>query len=234
MTYIKWKDEVESYLVGMPQDEKQKLFSYFSEMYADKRDAGISEAQIIEEFGAPYDVAKRILEGGKDGDKNEPAAKVSGGGNYNYNYYNYNYGGAPQGTPAPNTAPPPAQNAQPAQQPVQPICVPQPQPQPQATEQPQQKKQSAGHIIASLILVVVMLWATAFMIGSPLVAVVEGFISVGTSIGMLVTSSCTASLGVAIIGRGLLYVGGGLILLAPLSVLTHFLWKKLTKFIKGA
>ncbi|MDE7401549.1 MAG: DUF1700 domain-containing protein [Clostridia bacterium] len=233
MTYIKWKDEVESYLVGMPQDEKQKLFSYFSEMYADKRDAGISEEQIIEEFGAPYDVAKRILEGGKDGDRSEPAAKVTGGGNYNYNYYNYNYGGAPQGAPAPNPAPPPAQ---PQQQVVQPICVPQPQPQPQpqATAQPQTKTPGAGHIIASLILVVIMLWATAVMIGGPLVAIVEGFISVGTAIGMLVSSSVTASIGVAVIGRGLLYVGGGLIALAPLSILTRFLWKKLTKFIKGA
>lgn len=61
MTYIKWKDEVESYLVNLSYDEKQKIFSYFSEMYADKRDAGKSEEQIIEEFGAPYDVAKKIL-----------------------------------------------------------------------------------------------------------------------------------------------------------------------------
>lgn len=67
MTYIKWKDEVESYLVNLPEEEKQKIFSYFSEMYADKRDAGKSEAQIIEEFGAPYDVAKRILEGSREG-----------------------------------------------------------------------------------------------------------------------------------------------------------------------
>ena len=60
MTYIKWKDEVEGYLISLPAEEKQRIFSYFSEMYADKRDAGKSEAQIIEEFGAPYDVAKRI------------------------------------------------------------------------------------------------------------------------------------------------------------------------------
>lgn len=61
MTYIKWKDEVESYLYGMSEEEKRKVFSYFAEMYADKRDAGKSEAQIVEEFGAPYDVAKKIL-----------------------------------------------------------------------------------------------------------------------------------------------------------------------------
>ena len=67
MTYIKWKDEVEGYLISLPAEEKQRIFSYFSEMHADKRDAGKSEAQIIEEFGAPYDVAKRILEGSKEG-----------------------------------------------------------------------------------------------------------------------------------------------------------------------
>ncbi len=114
MTYIKWKDEVDSYLGNLSQEEKQKIFSYFSEMYADKRDAGKSEAQIIEEFGAPYDVAKRILDGNKESaDSSEAPSKVTGGSNYNYNYYNYNYGGAPQ---TPPQTPPPAAAQQPAYQ----------------------------------------------------------------------------------------------------------------------
>lgn len=61
MTYIKWQDELESYLGAVSREEKQKVFAYFAEMYADKRDAGFSEEEIIEEFGAPYDAAKRIL-----------------------------------------------------------------------------------------------------------------------------------------------------------------------------
>ena len=102
MTYIKWKDEVESYLGNLPASEKQKVFSYFSEMYADKRDAGISEERIIEGFGAPYDVAQRILADSKDNssaqsDNQGAAVRGSGGNNYNYNYYNYNYGSAPSG-----------------------------------------------------------------------------------------------------------------------------------------
>ena len=113
MTYIKWKDEVESYLVNLPQEEKLKAFSYFSEMYADKRDAGKSEEQIIEEFGAPYDVAKRILDGFKETNAQAGGAddggSVSGGNNYNYNYYNYNYGAPPQSPPPQEEyyAPPP-------------------------------------------------------------------------------------------------------------------------------
>ena len=92
MTYITWKDEVESYLGALSADEKQAIFSYFSEMYADKRDAGKSEAQIIAEFGAPYDVAKRILDGTKDAapQSADEARGTVTGGNYNYNYYNYN------------------------------------------------------------------------------------------------------------------------------------------------
>lgn len=62
MTYIKWQDELEGYLGVLSREEKEKVFAYFAEMYADKRDAGLSEKEIIEEFGAPYDAAKRILE----------------------------------------------------------------------------------------------------------------------------------------------------------------------------
>lgn len=61
MKYIEWKNELESYLLDLPDDEKRKVFSYFSEMYADKREAGFSEDEIIAEFGAPYDAAQRIL-----------------------------------------------------------------------------------------------------------------------------------------------------------------------------
>lgn len=61
MTYIQWRDELDRCLRGIPNDEREKVFSYFSEMYADKRDAGLSEREIIAEFGAPYDVAQRIL-----------------------------------------------------------------------------------------------------------------------------------------------------------------------------
>lgn len=223
MTYIKWKDEVESYLVNMPQEEIEKLFSYFSEMYADKRDAGLSEEQIIEEFGAPYDVAKRVLESGRENEKSEQSAKVSGGGNYNYNYYNYNYGGAP------------APQAQPQPEYVQPVVVPQPQPRPSAQPAPQPKNQGVGHVIACVILVVLLIWATAFMIGTPIAMIVEGFVSIGATAGaMVASSSYSAAMGVADLGFGLIFSGCGLIALAPLSLLTRYLWNKLVQFIKGS
>lgn len=61
MTYIEWKNELEDYLIDLPYDERQKVFSYFSEMYADRREAGYREEEIIAEFGAPYDAAQRVL-----------------------------------------------------------------------------------------------------------------------------------------------------------------------------
>lgn len=61
MTYIEWMDELKKNLLSIPRDERERVASYFSEIYADKRDAGFSERQIIEEFGPPYDAAKRVL-----------------------------------------------------------------------------------------------------------------------------------------------------------------------------
>ena len=45
-------------------------------MYADKRDAGKSEEQIISEFGAPYDVAKKILTESRDAATAQGAQQV--------------------------------------------------------------------------------------------------------------------------------------------------------------
>ena len=234
MTYIKWKDEVESYLVSLPEAEKQKIFSYFSEMYADKRDAGKSEAQIIEEFGAPYDVAKRILADSKE--SSAPAqenagtaqASTSGGNNYNYNYYNYNYGGAPQQ---------PESNGQQATKEAEPQEQPLPNGIPAenfAKPQPQQKpKSDAGKIAIGIILTICLIPLSIFLIGAPIGGIVQGFATIGIAAGGLVSGNITVGYTVATIGYGFVNVGLSLILLAPFSLLNKFLWKKLTAFTRG-
>lgn len=221
MTYIKWKDEVESYLVNLPQEEKQKIFSYFSEMYADKRDAGKSEEQIIEEFGAPYDVARRILADSREAapQNGAPAAggaTAAGGNNYNYNYYNYNYGGAPQeGKELPRKE--------------EPFAAPPPQTQPEPA-----KKRGAGHIILSVFLILVLTVLTVSLIGSALTTVIDGFITIGATSGALAAGECGGAEGTAMIGVGILSAGAGILLLAPFSALCSALWRKLKKFVKGA
>lgn len=243
MTYIKWKDEVESYLINLSDAEKQKILSYFSEMYADKRDAGKSEAQIIEEFGAPYDVAKRILadsiSAANQQDNSDGAgASVNGGNNYNYNYYNYNYGGAPApNATAPNAPPPPAKETPqkefvaPAQQPA--ACA-----QPTATSQPAatqvKKKAGAGRIILGVFLAFLLGCLTISLIGSALAMIVESFISVGATAGAIAAAECGGAEGTAIIGYSIMIAGLSFILLAPFYTLCRFLWRKLTKFLRGA
>lgn len=61
MTYNEWKDELKSNLLSVSEEERRRVFDYYAEAYADRREAGFSEREIIEEFGAPYDAAKRIL-----------------------------------------------------------------------------------------------------------------------------------------------------------------------------
>ena len=61
MKYNEWRDELKSNLLGVGESERQRVLDYYAEAYADRREAGFSEREIIEEFGAPYDAAQRIL-----------------------------------------------------------------------------------------------------------------------------------------------------------------------------
>ena len=256
MTYIKWKDEVESYLGRLPEGEKQKVFSYFAEMYADKRDAGLSEESIIESFGAPYDVAQRILADSKDSAPSQTAENNSGnsgssgnsgGNNYNYNYYNYNYGGAPPSQPAPSNgggAPPsrPAPSSAGGKSgnkggdvDVSDIDMPLP----EGTPKPKDENNGGKNAAVTVILTIVFIIA-----GFALVCTGVGF-TIGifsTSIGFIASGSVSiigAGVGLAtglgkaqigLMGSGFIELGIGIILL-PLSI---FVVKLLWKFISWA
>ncbi len=76
MTYNEWRDELKSNLLSVSESERRRVLDYYAEAYADRRDAGYTEREIIEDFGAPYDAAQRIL---SDGDSNyyEPSPSRS-------------------------------------------------------------------------------------------------------------------------------------------------------------
>ena len=61
MTYTEWRDELKSNLLCVSQSEQKRVLEYYAEAYADRREAGYSEREIIEQFGPPYDAAQRIL-----------------------------------------------------------------------------------------------------------------------------------------------------------------------------
>ena len=67
MTYNEWRDELKSNLLSVSESERRRVLDYYAEAYADRRDAGYSEREIIEDFGAPYDAARRILEEKRSG-----------------------------------------------------------------------------------------------------------------------------------------------------------------------
>ncbi len=61
MKYNEWRDELKSNLLCVSESERRRVLDYYAEAYADRRDAGYTEREIIDEFGAPYDAAQRIL-----------------------------------------------------------------------------------------------------------------------------------------------------------------------------
>ncbi len=65
MTYNEWRDELKSNLLCVSENERRRVLDYYAEAYADRRDAGFTEREIIEDFGAPYDAAQRILGDGQ-------------------------------------------------------------------------------------------------------------------------------------------------------------------------
>ena len=72
MTYTEWRDELKSNLLCVSENERRRVLEYYAEAYADRREAGFSEREIIEEFGAPYDAAQRILNEDDRGDYEAP------------------------------------------------------------------------------------------------------------------------------------------------------------------
>ena len=61
MNYTEWRDELNNNLLSVSEAERRRVLDYYAEAYADRREAGFSEKEIISGFGAPYDAAQRIL-----------------------------------------------------------------------------------------------------------------------------------------------------------------------------
>ena len=66
MTYNEWRDELKGNLLIVSESERKRVLDYYAEAYADRREAGFSEREIIEDFGAPFDAAQKILSENKN------------------------------------------------------------------------------------------------------------------------------------------------------------------------
>lgn len=61
MNYTEWCNELNNNLLSVSKNERRKVLDYYAEAYADRREAGFSEQETINDFGAPNDAARRIL-----------------------------------------------------------------------------------------------------------------------------------------------------------------------------
>ena len=76
MTYNEWRDELKNNLLTVTDNERRRVLDYYAEAYADRREAGFTEREIIDGFGAPYDAAQRILCENSDEYYTEPGHKI--------------------------------------------------------------------------------------------------------------------------------------------------------------
>ena len=60
LTYKEWEDALVAGLHGASKNDVSGILNYFREIYGDKRDAGVSDEDIIAEFGAPDECLERI------------------------------------------------------------------------------------------------------------------------------------------------------------------------------
>lgn len=61
MTYNQWESELKKCLGSLPEKEKDEIIDYYREIYDDKREAGLSDGEIIENFGSPMSCAAKIM-----------------------------------------------------------------------------------------------------------------------------------------------------------------------------
>lgn len=74
-----WMSQLERALSreGMTGAEKRTVMNFYEEMYQDKHDDGLSEEEIIKEFGFPEDVAQNVRENEERRDLGEEQQKKS-------------------------------------------------------------------------------------------------------------------------------------------------------------
>lgn len=61
MTKYEWETELKKCMTRLPKAEQDRVLAYYNELFADRADDGMSEKQIINEFGNPVDVAFKIM-----------------------------------------------------------------------------------------------------------------------------------------------------------------------------
>ena len=210
MTYTEWRDELKSNLLCVSESERRRVLDYYAEAYADRREAGFSEREIIEEFGAPYDAAQSML-----ADNQVPYAEA----------------------PADAATPPKAQTAPPVYSP--PPTPPRPAittpPQPQPAPVSDKTENNTGYVILCVILAVpvtmlilLAVITTVALCVTPILSIASGGAMVGAAAGTFIAGE--VAYGFYVLGVGIAALGIGIALCPLFFKLTALIWKGFPKF----
>lgn len=210
MTYTEWRDELKSNLLCVSESERRRVLDYYAEAYADRREAGFSEREIIEEFGAPYDAAQSML-----ADNQVPYAEA----------------------PADAATPPKAQTAPPVYSP--PPTTPRPAittpPQPQPAPVNDKTENNTGYVILCVILAVpvtmlilLAVITTVALCVTPILSIASGGAMVGAAAGTFIAGE--VAYGFYVLGVGIAALGIGIALCPLFFKLTALIWKGFPKF----
>ena len=201
MTYNEWRDELKSNLLCVSDAERRRVLDYYAEAYADRREAGFSEREIIDDFGAPYDAAQRILNESVDEEPKDA--------------------GAPKGS-----APPPRREEK-DERAYDKSASPPP---PSAPRPVQKKETSALFIILCIVfcvplfgLVMALAGITFGLCVSPFALIISGAASTIGSMAMM--ASGDIAYGCYILGGGLIEIGIGIIVMPFVFKLVKLIWK---------
>lgn len=210
MTYNDWRDELKNNLLCVSEAERRRVLDYYAEAYADRRDAGFTEREIIDDFGAPYDAAQRILFECAEEQPPKPNkrtlygnAETGGGAKYD----------EPRNER--NEAPPPAAYA--------------PQPAPKKREDNTWVFVLLCVIFAIpiFIAVIVMISVTVSLAAAPFAMLVSGVACIGAGVGALFGDLLEGAITIA---TGLIVFGLSLIVLPLCSQLIKLMWKLFKTF----
>ncbi len=210
MTYTEWRDELKSNLLCVSESERRRVLDYYAEAYADRREAGFSEREIIEEFGAPYDAAQSML-----ADNQVPYAEA----------------------PADAATPPKAQTAPPVYSPPptppRPAITTPPQPQPAPVND--KTENNTGYVILCVVLAVpitmlilLAVITTVALCVTPILAIASGGAMVGAAAGTFIAGE--VAYGFYVLGVGIAALGVGIALCPLFFKLTALIWKGFPKF----
>lgn len=210
MTYTEWRDELKSNLLCVSESERRRVLDYYAEAYADRREAGFSEREIIEEFGAPYDAAQSML-----ADNQVP----------------YTEAPADAATPHKTQTAPPVYCPPPP--PPRPAITTPPQPQPAPVND--KTENNTGYVILCVVLAVpvtmfilLAVITTVALCVTPILAIASGGAMVGAAAGTFIAGE--VAYGFYVLGVGIAALGVGIALCPLFFKLTALIWKGFPKF----